>query len=219
MDLLTGVQHISVSMATKCLHNILHNKRIEIKTLPCKQILSFGFTIDSLCLSLCIPVQNVHINTHLSSDWMSCAHSVFGLYLPRLTTMMKFIHEDHFLRCKCATDITSSMQCSRFFSMWPTSAPEIAVLRSLLPILFFYFIAPATALQTGGKEDSMAQEWGAGGSHELSIYWFCFLITSLNFWKHRAVLCENCHHDGHSRLQFPLIIMAFPVNYSNWSEQ
>lgn len=48
----------------------------------------------------------------------------------------------------------SSMQCSLFLSAWPTSAPEIAALRSLLPILFCYFIAPATMLQD--KEERRA---------------------------------------------------------------
>lgn len=118
-------------------------------------------------------------------------------YLPRLTTTMNFIHEEHFLRCEWATDIMSSMQCSPFLSAWPTSAPEIAALRSLLPILFCYFTAPAAALQTGGGEE----ERGAGGSHELTVCWLCFLISSLQLLKARSgTFCENCHYDGHSAL-------------------
>lgn len=84
--------------------------------------------------------------------------------------MMSFKHELVFLRCnrwrsEQATDITSSMQCSPFLSAWPTSAPEIAALWSLLTILFCYFIAPATALETGGgKEESVAQERRASSS-------------------------------------------------------
>lgn len=116
--------------------------------------------------------------------------------------MMNFKHGEDFLRCKCAraeqaTDIMSSMQCSPFLSAWPTSAPEIAALRSLLPIPFCYFIAPATALKTGGgKEGSAALERGAASSHELSLHCLCFLVTQLNFWKHTVVvLCENCHGD------------------------
>lgn len=116
--------------------------------------------------------------------------------------MMNFKHGDDFLRCKCAraeqaTDIMSSMQCSPFLSVWPTSAPEIAALRSLLPIPFCYFIAPATALKTGGgKEGSAALERGAASSHELSLYCFCFLVAQLNFWKPTVVLLwENCHSD------------------------
>lgn len=99
--------------------------------------------------------------------------------------VMNFIHEEQFLRCKWAkaeqaTDIMSSMQCSPFLSAWPTSAPEIEALRSLLPILFCYFIAPATALETGGeKEESMAQERGAQGSHEPFLY--CFSSSTYNW--------------------------------------
>lgn len=129
--------------------------------------------------------------------------------------MMSFKHEEDFLRCKWArakkaTDIMSSMQCSPFLSAWPTSAPEIAALRSLLPILFCYFIAPATALKPGGgKDESVAQERGVRSSHELSLYCFCFLATQLNFWEHRAVLCDNRHYDGQTPcINNFLIIMA-----------
>lgn len=56
MDSLTGVQHISVSMATKCPRNIRHNKRIKIKTLnqkpfPCKQAPGIWFYSRQLKIS------------------------------------------------------------------------------------------------------------------------------------------------------------------------
>lgn len=109
-------------------------------------------------------VHNVHINKNLSSDWMSCAHSVFGLSPTSDHRQWISYMGVNFLRCKPArpeqaTDIISSMQCSPFLSAWPTSAPEIAALRSLLQILFCYFIAPATTLQTGGEKGGDYGKW------------------------------------------------------------
>ncbi len=126
---------------------------------------------------------------------------------------MNFIHEMLFLRCKWAkaeqaTDIMSSMQCTPFLSAWPTSAPEIEALRSLLPILFCYFIAPATALETGGgKEGSQV--------HEVHTVHTSSPLTTSAFSLHNwtSESTEQCFV-----LYISLIIMADPLNCSNRSE-
>ena len=156
---------------------------------------------------------------------MSCAHSVFGLSPTSDHRWWISYIEELFLRCKWAraeqaTDIMSSMQCSPFLSAWPTSAPEIAALRSLLPILFCYFTAPATATARDRRRKRGERGTGARCTRftralpllpplspqttellraQSSALW------ELSLWR---TACVNNF----------LIMMAYPVNCSNWSE-
>lgn len=159
--------------------------------------------IDALCL---LHAQNVHINTQMFPQigWAvpQCLWPISHPWPP----MKSFNRGQDFLRCmqasaEQATDIMSSMRCSPFLSAWPTSAPEIAALRSLLPILFCYFTAPATTLKTGGGKmgDRGARDEGAPGSHKLSRD--CS-VAQLSFCQQRVVLCEDSHYDGEPCISF-----------------
>lgn len=96
-----------------------------------------------------------------------------------------------------ATNTISSMHCSQFLSAWPTSAPEIAALRSLLPMLFCYLISPATTLETGArKEERMAQ--GEPFLYSLQGLWKALR----HLWRWSFIVNTGCICllNGHVRL-------------------
>lgn len=61
--------------------------------------------------------------------------------------------------------------------------------------------------------DRGARDEGAPGSHELSRD--CS-VAQLNFCQQRVVLCEDSHYDGEPCVYDFLLLMAHPINCSNW---